>query len=262
MSAMIFCSLGLRMTSSRRRSAGLRTAPRIDAPLALQPPQERVGQATDEDSSRAPRLRRSPREKLAQIDRLAGAQRRVAAVRQKLRGRSELTRATALGPKTASMALVPALPRRCATRRTPAGRAGWGGRSRRCTSQKSAHEVVALDAPAPACLARRRGGRLRNSAALPPELDRALEVGRVALGGARAKGVEPPAAHRLEDPEAQIVGEAHVRQPVALGEVVEREEVDERQAAKNVDDRAAGVGLAHGARIHASSTSMLSKKRW
>ena len=35
---------------------------------------------------------------------------------------------------------------------------------------------------------------------------------------------------------------------MALGQVVEREEVDERQVAQDVDDGAARVGLAHGAR--------------
>ncbi len=75
----------------------------------------------------------------------------------------------------------------------------------------------------------------------------AHEVGGVAVHGARAQRVEPAAPHRLEDPEPQLVGEPDLRQVVALGQVVEREEVDGGEVAQDVDDRAARVGVANRA---------------
>ena len=61
--------------------------------------------------------------------------------------------------------------------------------------------------------------------------------------GGRERG-EPALAHRLEHPQPEVVGEADRRQAVALGQVIEREEIEEGKVAKDVDDRAARRGLA------------------
>ena len=53
------------------------------------------------------------------------------------------------------------------------------------------------------------------------------------------------AAEGLEDPEAEIVDEADERQPEALEQVVEAEEVEHRDRAHHVDDDARGGRLAH-----------------
>ena len=107
--------------------------------------------------------------------------------------------------------------------------------------------MVALDAAARAGGEQLRPALEKERGARPAGHD-AHQIGRVALGSPRSHGAEPSARHRLEDPQAQVVGEANLRQVVALGQVVEREEVDEREVAQHVDDRAPGVGLAHGAR--------------
>ncbi|MCZ7686378.1 MAG: hypothetical protein M5U28_49490 [Sandaracinaceae bacterium] len=53
------------------------------------------------------------------------------------------------------------------------------------------------------------------------------------------------AAEGLEDPEAEVVDEAHQREAEALEQVVEAEEVEDRDRAHHVHDHAPGGGLAH-----------------
>ena len=91
-------------------------------------------------------------------------------------------------------------------------------------------------------------GALEKERRAAPRSDTARSRSAASPSAVRAaQRVEPAAAHRLQDPEAEIVGEPDLRQVVALGQVVEREEVDGREVAKDVDDRAARVGVAHGA---------------
>ena len=174
------------------------------APLALEAPQQRVRQAPHEHVvARAVAL---AREKLAQVDRLAGAQRRVAAVGEKLRDRAHLAgplRGAEDGVDGARACAAP----RCATRRTPAGRAGCAARSAAARRAARACRWSPSIRPRP-LPSSRCGGRLRKSAALAARGHGALEVRRVALGRARAQRVEPAAPHRLEDPQAEVVREA------------------------------------------------------
>ena len=247
MSAMTFCSFGLRTTSSRSRSTGFFARADDGAPLALEPPEQRVGEAPHEHVvARAVAL---AREELAP--------RRPARPRAASRAGSwrETARSSAPGRATRSSRRRR---RRRWRRASPALRDQtntWGtsrmrrpvGPPRRCTSSSArirwSPSILPRARPSSRCL-----GRLRKSAALAAGGDGALDVRRVALGRARAERVEPAAPHRLEQPEPQVVREADLGQVVALGEVVEREEVDERQVAQDVDDRPARVRLAHRAR--------------
>ena len=62
---------------------------------------------------------------------------------------------------------------------------------------------------------------------------------------ARKERVHPALAERVQDPEAEVVDEADLGERVALGEVVERQEIDEVQVPEHVDHRPARREIAH-----------------
>ena len=110
-------------------------------------------------------------------------------------------------------------------------------------------EIVAGFEPAPAGGAGRHvehaGRPLEEHGGGATVRERVFELVRGKDVGARQNGVEPALAHRVQDPEPEIVDETDLRELVALREVVEGEEVDEVQAAQHVDDRAALRQRAH-----------------
>ena len=246
MSAMIFCRRGLR--NDLLAQAVGRLARRADdgAPLALEPAQERVRQAADEHVVVVDAVALGPlaREERLHVDRLARAQRDVAVVREELRrpcGSCPATRADRRARRTRC-----ASPRRRAsTTRTPAARAGsarsLGAAPRGASRRKRSPSMRPRDA-------RLRGGSAAASGRAPRT--RPLETARRRSSAspsrrARASALSHPRPIGSRTQSPRSFAKRTCGKLVALGQVVEREEVDERQVAQDVDDRAARVGVAH-----------------
>jgi hypothetical protein len=58
--------------------------------------------------------------------------------------------------------------------------------------------------------------------------------------------LEPPSAHRIQNPQPEIIGESNLWQAEALRQVIESEEIDEVEVPKDVDDGAPRREIPHG----------------
>jgi hypothetical protein len=106
--------------------------------------------------------------------------------------------------------------------------------------------VVAFEQPPP------RGARRQETGRALEEQRRALAAGdggaqvlEVVVAGAGLERLGETFAEGLEDPEAQIVGEADLGKAVALRQVVEGEEVEQREVAQRIDDGPFSRGVAN-----------------
>lgn len=113
-------------------------------------------------------------------------------------------------------------------------------------------EAVAFDLPARPAERRSgpRPGLEQGGRAFQEERRRGARRDREAqvlgVGGVVARErVQPAAAHRLEHPQPEIVGEVDLGELVALGQVVEGEEIDRREIPEDVDHSAARLGAPH-----------------
>ena len=223
---------------------GLPGGPNDRAPLALEAAQQRVREPAHEHV--VPGAVAFAVEELGEVDRLAGAQRHVPPVGQELADRPDAPGPLAR-PEDGIGEPAPARPGASRPDEDLRDEQDAPGAPALHVEER-ANEMIALDAPART--SRRQDPRpaLEEERRARPARDGTLEIAHVRIGAPRSHRVEPAAPHRLEDPEAEVVREADLRQLVALRQVVEREEVDERQIAQDVDDGAASIGVADGAR--------------
>ena len=218
--------------------------------LALDATEERIGETADEHVVVRHRLafglglRFFLREELLQIDRVAGAQRHVAVVREKLRDAAHLARPfpraengvhqVALG---GDLLLRPDEDLRHEQDR-------FVGLTLHVEERADEDVAFGLLVRTRRRLEERRRALQEERGRIAGE-QRLAKIGGVGGFGARRQRVEPAAAHRLQDPQPEIVREAHLRQVQALGQVVQREEVDEGEVALDVDDRPSRVGVTN-----------------
>ena len=247
MSAMIFWSFGLRITSSRRRSPGFIVGPMTARRSRSSRPQERVRQLAGRERRRTEAPSPFVSACARNCFRSTGSparERDVAVVREELRDRPDFPRPLARAEERIDdrvPGLVGALRPDEDLRHDEDGLAPACAAPRRAHAGTGSPSIFPRRAPQPSparALEEERGGR--------PFEHGALQVGGVARFVVRLERAQPPAPHRLEHPEPEVVREPDLREHVALRQVIEREEVDERQAPERVDDRPALIGLAHG----------------